>query len=326
MRRREFIALAAAGAWPVPVRAQQLDLPVLGFLSGRAPDEAATHTAAFFRALADTGYLPGRNLAVEYRWAEGRYDRLPILAQDLTRRRVSFIAAVGGSNSALAAKAATSTTPIVFVIGDDPVPLGLVHSMNRPGSNATGVSLVTAALGGKRLEYICELTPGSGSVALLVNPANSNATEHASDARKAASSLGRHLVVTPASVETGFETAFKTLTDHHAVRALVVQNEPFFDSQRDQLIAMAARYALPAIYHIREFPAAGGLMSYGPSLLDAYYQAGLQAGRVLKGEKPAELPIVQPTKFELVINLKTASALGLTIPPTLLARADEVIE
>jgi len=239
MRRREVIALAGAGVWPLPVRAQQLDTSVLGFLSGRAPDEAATHTAAFFRALAEAGYVPGRNLTVEYRWAEGRYDRLPMLAKDLTRRRVAFIAAVGGSNSALAAKAASSTTPIVFVIGDDPVSIGLVHSINRPGTNATGVSLVTAALGGKRLELVCELAPGFGAVALLANPANSNAPAHVADARIAASAIGRQLIVVPASAETDFETAFRTLADN-AVRALVVQNEPFFDSQREQLVAMSA--------------------------------------------------------------------------------------
>jgi putative ABC transport system substrate-binding protein len=294
-------------------------------LSGRAPDEAATHTAAFFRALADAGYVPGGNVAVEYRWAEGRYDRLPMLAKDLTQRRVAFIAAVGGSNSALAAKAASSTTPIVFVIGDDPVPIGLVHSMNRPGTNATGVSLVTAALGGKRLELICELAPGSGTVALLVNPANSNASAHVDEARKAASALRRQLIVARASAETDFETAFRTLADH-AVQALVVQNEPFFDSQRKRLVAISARYNLPTIYHIREFPHVGGLMSYGPSLVHAYYQAGLQAVRVLKGENPGDVPVLQPTAFEFVINVKAANALGLTIPPTLLARADEVIE
>jgi len=205
------------------------------------------------------------------------------------------------------------------------VSIGLVHSINRPGTNATGVSLVTAALGGKRLELVCELAPGFGAVALLANPANSNAPAHVADARIAASAIGRQLIVVPASAETDFETAFRTLADN-AVRALVVQNEPFFDSQREQLVAMSARYNLPTIYHIREFPQVGGLMSYGPSLVHAYYQAGLQAVRVLKGEKPGDVPVLQPTTFEFVINLKTANALGLTIPPTLLARADEVIE
>jgi putative ABC transport system substrate-binding protein len=324
MRRREFVALVGAAALPLPVRAQP-EMVVAGFLSARSPHEAATHTTAFLRALTEAGYVPGRNLTVEYRWAEGHYERLATLATDLAQKKVAFIAAVGGINSALAAKAATSTTPIVFIIGDDPVSLGLVESMNRPGTNATGVSLVTAILGGKRLELICELSRGSGPVALLVNPANSNTAEQVDDARRAASALGRQLIIVAASAETEFEATFKKLGED-GIQALVVQNEAFFDSQRERLIAMTQHYRVPAIYHIREFPQAGGLMSYGPSLLDAYYQAGVQAGRVLKGEKPGNLPVLQPTKFELVINLKTAKALGIAIPPTLLARADEVIE
>ena len=324
MRRRDFVALVAAGALPLPVRAQP-EMVVAGFLSARSPHEAATHTTAFLRALTEAGYVPGRNLTVEYRWAEGHYDRLPALASDLAQKKVALIAAVGGINSAIAAKAATSTTPIVFIIGDDPVSLGLVESMNRPGTNATGVSFVTAILGGKRLELICELSRGSGPVALLVNPANSNTAAHVDDARRAASALERQLRVVAASAETEFEAAFKKLVVD-GVQALVIQPEPFFDSQRERLVAMTEHYRLPAIYHIREFPQVGGLMSYGPSLLDAYYQAGLQAGRVLKGEKPGNLPVLQPTKFEFVINLKTARALDLPIPPTLLARADEVIE
>jgi putative tryptophan/tyrosine transport system substrate-binding protein len=324
MRRRDFVVLVGAGALPLPVRAQP-EMVVAGFLSARSPHEAEAHTTAFLRALTEAGYVPGRNLAVEYRWAEGHYDRLPTLATDLAQKKVALIAAVGGINSALAAKAATSTTPIIFIIGDDPVSLGLVESMNHPGTNATGVSLITVALSGKRLELICALPFDSGSVALLVNPANSNTSAHVDDARRAASTLGRQLIVIAASAETEFEAAFEKLRVD-GVQALVIQPEPFFDSQRERLVAMTEHYRLPAIYHIREFPQVGGLMSYGPSLLDAYYQAGLQAGRVLKGEKPGNVPILQPTKFEFVINLKTAKALGLTIPPTLLARADEVIE
>jgi putative tryptophan/tyrosine transport system substrate-binding protein len=324
MRRRHFVALLGAAALPLPVRAQP-EMVVAGFLSARSPHEAEAHTAAFLRALAEAGYVPGRNLKVEYRWAEGHYDRLPTLATDLAQKKVAFIAAVGGINSALAAKAATSTTPTIFIIGDDPVSLGLVESMNRPGTNATGVSLVTAILGGKRLELICGLSLGSGPVALLVNPANATTGAQVDDARRAASALGRQLIVVAARAETEFGAAFNKLRVD-GVQALVVQNEPFFDSQRERLVSITEHYRLPAIYHIREFPQAGGLMSYGASLLDAYYQAGLQAGRVLKGERPENMPVLQPTKFEFVINLKTAKALGLTIPPSLLARADEVIE
>ncbi|HEX8166250.1 MAG TPA: ABC transporter substrate-binding protein [Beijerinckiaceae bacterium] len=324
MRRREFLALIGAAA-SLPSKAQQPGSPVLGYISARAPDEAAGHTASFFRGLAERGYVPGRNLSVEYRWAEGRYERLPTFANELVGRRVAVMAAVGGLNSASAAKAASSTTPIVFIIGDDPVRLGLVQSFNRPGTNVTGVSLVTTALGGKRLELLCQLESRSGPVALLMNPANPNAQTHVDDVQTAATALGRRLIVVPARIEADFETGFTSLAEQ-SVRALVIQNEPFFDTHREQLVALSARHRLPAIYHIREFPEAGGLMSYGPSLLEAYYQAGVQVSRILDGASPHDLPVLQPTKFELVINLKAAKALGLAVPLTLQAQADDVIE
>jgi putative ABC transport system substrate-binding protein len=326
MRRREFLALlGGASVLSLPVQAQQPSPPVIGFLSSRVPEEAAHHTAAFLQGLEASGYTIGRNAAIEYRWAEGRYDRLPALAAELVSQRVAVIAAPGGIPSALAAKAATSTIPIVFLIGDDPVQVGLVQSLNRPGGNITGVTLITTELGGKRLEMLNEMVLGPGPVAVLVNPTNANTKAHIEDVRTIVNAIKRPLIVARAAVPADFEPTFDMLSAER-VRALVVQNEPFFDSQRDQLVRLAARHAIPAIYHIREFPEIGGLMSYGPSLLNAYRQIGDYTGRVLKGAAPSELPVLQPTRFELVINLKTARALGLDIPQQLLAEADEIIE
>ena len=269
------------------------------------------------------GYVEGQNVAIEYRWAEGHYERLPVLAGGLVSLGVSVMVAVGGSPSARAAKAAT--LPTVFLIGEDPVKVGLVTSFNRPGGNRTGVSFLTGELGAKRLGLLRELVPNSISVGLLLNPNSSQAESQRKDVQSASDVLGQQLLVLHASTESEIESVFARLV-RERVGALVVENDPFFDSRRDQLIAVAARNAVPAIYHIREFPAAGGLMSYGASLVDAYRQVGNYTARILKGEKPGDLPVVQPTTFELVINLKTAKALGLTVPPTLLARADEVIE
>jgi putative ABC transport system substrate-binding protein len=327
MKRREFIGLVggAAVSWPLAARAQQSAMPVVGFLSSRSPNESEVHAAAFRRGLSEAGFVEGQNVAITYRWAEGHYERLPALASELVGLRVSVMATVGGAISALAAKPATATIPIVFVMGDDPVKLGLVTSFNRPGGNLTGVALLTGELGSKRLGLLCELVPDANAVGLLLNPKDPGAEVHRQDLEMAAKALGRRLLVLHASAETEFEQNFAMMTREH-VGALVVANDPFFDSRRDQLIALAARTGVSAIYHIRDFPAAGGLMSYGTSLVDAYRQVGNYAGRILKGEKPADLPVMQPTRFELVINLKTVRALGLTVPPSLLARADEVIE
>jgi ABC-type uncharacterized transport system substrate-binding protein len=326
MRRRSFLTLiGCAAASSLAARAQRSPLPVVGFLSSRSPDEAAVHTAAFRRGLSEAGFAEGKNVSVIFRWAEGRYERLPALARELVDLRVSAILAGGGEPSARAAKGATTSIPVVFVIGDDPVKIGLTASYNRPGGNLTGVSFLTGELGGKRLELICELVPGPSSVALLLNPRVQNSELQRKEVQAAAQTLGRRLLVVYAESERDVEAKFEALRGEGA-GALIVQNDPFFDSKRERIISLAARYALPAIYHIREFPAAGGLMSYGTSLADVYRQAGEYAGRILKGERTADLPVIQPTKFELVINLKTAKALGLAVSPSLLARADEVIE
>jgi putative tryptophan/tyrosine transport system substrate-binding protein len=326
MRRRQFLALlGGASVLSLPVQAQQPSPPVIGFLSSRVPDESAHHTAAFLQGLEASGYVIGRNVAIEYRWAEGRYDRLPALAAELVGQHVTVIAAVGGIPSALAAKAATSTIPIVFLIGDDPVQVGLVQSLNRPGGNITGVTLITTELGGKRLEMLNEMVLGPGPVAVLVNPTNANTEDHIEDVRTTANSIKRPLLVARAAVPADFEPTFEMLSAE-GVRALVVQNDPYFDSRRDQLVRLAASHAIPAIYHIREFPEIGGLMSYGPSLLNAYRQIGDYTGRALKGAAASQLPVLQPTRFELVVNAKAAQALGLAIPASLLARADDVVE
>jgi putative ABC transport system substrate-binding protein len=326
MQRRKFVGLVGSAAFlPLAGRAQQATKPVVGFLSSRSPGESAVHTAAFIRGLSEAGFVDGQNVTIVFRWAEGRYERLPALAKELVGLRVSTILAGGGELSARAAKDATASIPVVFVIGDDPVKVGLTASFNRPGGNLTGVSFLTGELGGKRLGLICELVPGTSAVGLLLNPKDMGAELQKQDVQAAAQALGRRLLVLYARSEIDFETNFDTLK-REQVGALVVENDPFFDSQREKIMSLAAGYAVPAIYHIREFPVDGGLMSYGASLAEVYRQTGSYTGRILKGEKAGDLPVMQPTKFELVINLRTAKALGLDVSPSLLARVDEVIE
>jgi putative ABC transport system substrate-binding protein len=326
LRRREFITLGgAAAAWPFAVRAQQPVMPVVGLLSSEPPGLGEGRLHAFRQGLSETGYIEGRSVAIEYRWAEGRNDRLPALAADLVRRQAAVIVEAG-TPAALAAKAATTTIPIVFIVGVDPVAVGLVASLNRPGGNLTGVTVLSAELGPKKLELLHELVPNAINVALLVNPTSATLAETQSrDVQAAADKLGLQLHVLHASTERDFDTIFATLTQLRA-GGLVIGSDPFFSNRSKQLAALTVRHAVPTIYEYREFAVAGGLTSYGASLIDAYRLAGTYAGRILKGEKPADLPVQQSAKIELMVNLKTARALGLAVPSTLLSRADEVIE
>jgi putative ABC transport system substrate-binding protein len=325
MKRRDFITLlgGATVAWPLAARAQQSAMPVIGFLNSRAFGENATLLVPFHRGLKEAGYVEGQNLTVEYRWAEEKYDRLSALAADLVGRQVAVIVANGPA--VRPAKAATSTVPIVFVVGFDPVAFGLVASLNRPAGNLTGVSVLDVEIGAKRLELLHELVPTATVMALLVNPTTPAAETVTRDAQAAARALGLELHVLRASSDRDFDTVFATVAQRR-VGALVIGADPFFTNQSRQLAELAARHAVPTIYEFREFAAAGGLISYGTSIGDAYRLAGAYTGRILKGEKPADLPVQQSTKFELVINLKTAKALGLTVPDKLLAIADEVME
>jgi putative ABC transport system substrate-binding protein len=326
MRRRDFIIFLAGAmpAWPLAVRAQQKAMPVVGFLSSNAPGTYAPAVAAFRQGLAETGYIEGQNVAIEYRWAEGRYDRLPGLAADLVNRKVEVIA-VGSLTAIRAAKSATSTTPIVFFGGDDPVKQGLVASLARPGGNLTGVSIMASELMPKRLELLSELVPHTMPVALLVNPDNGSTEAMIPDLEEAARMKGMQLHVLKANNEAEINAAFATLGQQH-VGGLVVAPDAVFDNGRQHLVALAAEHAVPTIYFARVFVATGGLISYAASATGTWRQVGSYAGKILNGAAPADLPVQQPTKFELVVNLSTAKALGLTVPPSILARADEVIE
>ena len=328
MKRREFISLlgGAVVAWPLAAGAQQSAIPVIGFLSIRSAGTDAQFLVSFRQALSEAGFVEGRNVAVEYRYAEGHFDRLPALAADLVRRPVALIVATGGTPASLAAKAATATIPIVFTTGDDPIKAGLVHSLNRPEGNLTGVTTSFGEAAPKRLGLLREILPKAAIIGVLVNPNDSiAANSETSDMRTAARSVGQRIEILQAGTERDIDTAFARLIDMGGAALLVAPNS-LFVTQANQLVALAARHTIPTLYWRREFVEAGGLMSYGSNLADALRVAGVYAGRILRGAKPADLPVQQPTKFELVINLKTAKALGLTIPETFLTRADEVIE
>jgi putative tryptophan/tyrosine transport system substrate-binding protein len=326
MNRRDIITLlgGAAATWPLAARAQQQAMPVIGFLHFGSPDLFTFQATAFGQGLKETGYVEGQNVGIEYRWAEGRYDRLPSLASDLVSRKVDLIAAFGPP-PATAAKNATSTIPIVFTVGSDPVWDGLVTSLARPSGNLTGISMLAVQLVPKRLELVSELILQAKSFALLVNPNNGYSERMIRDVEDTARAKGMPLRILKASTESEIDAAFAALGNPR-IDALVIGDDPFFTARRVQLVALASRYAVPATYQFREFAVAGGLASYGPSLKTASRDAGVYAGKILKGAKPSDLPVAQPTQFELVINLKTARVLGLEVPATLLARADEVIE
>jgi putative ABC transport system substrate-binding protein len=323
VKRREFITLlGGAAAWPLAARAQQ---PVIGYLHIASPGPFAPFVGAFRQGLREAGYVEGQNLAIEYRWAEGRYDRLPAMAAELVGRQVSLIAAQGGAAAAAAAKEATGAIPIVFSMGGDPVKEGIVASLSRPGGNVTGISVLTTQLAAKRLEIMREVVPKADVIAMLVNPTNMTNLEQLRDSQEAGRALGLRIHVLEASSASDFDPAFAAIT-RMRIGALVVGAEAYFHSQRERIVALAMRHAIPTIYEWREFADAGGLMSYGTDLAEGYRLVGVYAGRILKGAKPAELPVMQATKVQFVVNLKTAKALGLTVPLPLLGRADEVIE
>jgi ABC-type uncharacterized transport system substrate-binding protein len=324
MKRRDFITLlGGAAAWPLAARAQQPLNPVVGFLSGRSPVEAVSVVASFRKGLSESGFIEPQNVTIDFRWAEGQFDRLPALARELVERPVAVLAALGGSDTA--AKSATTTIPIVFGTGGDPVASGLVTSLNRPGGNVTGVSFLTAALGAKRLGLLRDLVPAAQVIAVLANPKYYLGPVQIRDVEEAARSLGQPLIVLDGSTDEKIEAAFAVLAPQH-VSALLVSSDPFFDTRRDRLVALALQHRVPAIYQFREYAVAGGLMSYGTSIIEMYRLVGLYVGRILKGEKSADLPVIQVAKFELVINLKTAKLLGVKISDNLLSLADEVIE
>jgi len=325
MRRREFISLlGGAVAWPLAARAQQSAMPVIGFLSARSPEESAHLVAAFQSGLADNGYIAGQTVLIEYRWALGQYDRLPTMAADLVRRPVAVLATVGGEPAAMAAKTVTSTIPIVFAM-DDPVKQGLVESFNRPGGNATGMAVLSPDLEAKRLGLLHELVPQASTIGVLLNPNFPPAQHQLEEVQIAAQATNLQILALRASTDRDIDEAFDTLMKQR-IAALSVASDPFFDTRRDKLIGLAARYAVPTIYQFREYPAAGGLISYGIDIANVYRQIGIYVGRILKGAKPADLPVMQPTKFELVLNLKTAKTLHLAIPSGVFSIADEVIE
>jgi putative tryptophan/tyrosine transport system substrate-binding protein len=326
--RRKFLAAlgGAAAAWPLAARAQQAGIPVIGLINAGGPETSAYRIPAFRQGLNEAGLVEGQNVALEYRWAEGRYDLMPDLVADLLRRQVAVIATPGSTAAALAAKAATTTIPIVFGIGEDPIKLGLVASLAKPGSNATGINFFTTELTAKRLELLREMVPGAARLGVLVNRTNAvNAETTLREVEAASRAIGLPIRVLNASNRPEIDSAFATVV-REKVDALFVGPDGFFNSRRVQLVLLAARHMIPATYSLRDYPEIGGLMSYGTSFPDVYRQVGFYTGRVLKGAQPAELPVIQPTKFELVINSQAANLLGLAVPPTLLARADEVIE
>lgn len=326
MKRRDLLALLAmTGAWPAAARAQQGALPRVGFVHSAAPDYFAPFAEGFHAGLKETGFVEKQNVEIEYRWAEDHYDRLPDLVADLLEQKVDVIFAGGGSDPARAAKRATATTPIVFVSAADPIRIGLVESLNRPGGNVTGVSMLASLLNGKQLDLLRRLLPQAKLFGGLINPNYPDAREQSDEFTAAAARLGVQSIVAYAATPTDIESAFSTL-QRKQVGAVLISSDPLFGDRREQLVALAARYSIPAMHSQREFAAEGGLMSYGPNFAHAYREGGVYVGRVLKGEKPADLPIIQPVKFELVLNLRTAKSLGLVVPPIVLALADEVIE
>jgi putative tryptophan/tyrosine transport system substrate-binding protein len=327
MRRREFIALlgGTAAAWPLAARSEQPAMPVIGFMSGRAAEDSAHLVSAFRQGLAETGFVEGQTVTIEFRWANGDYDRLPALAADLVSRKVAVLVGVGGDVSALSAKKATSTIPVVFGMGTDPVKAGLVASFNRPGGNATGFTLWTSEMESKRLGLLREIAPAVRLIGVLVNPKFPPSSQELNEPELAAKGIGQQLCIASANDDAELDAALTSL-EQQRVGAFLVTAAPFFDTRLERIVGFAAQNRLPAIYQFREYAVAGGLISYGPNIVESYRNAGDYVGRILKGEKPADLPVLPPTKYDFVINLKTAKALGLTVPPTLLAEAGEVIE